>query len=94
MQGDARLFGVTSQIELKSEPGRPGVVIAKASVDETVLARRGVDLRPALQGPLQMTVGLPLAATPPVSMSRLISPGPGWKPAFPALPSVPASPAG
>jgi hypothetical protein len=61
VQGDARLFGVTSQIELKSEPGRPGVVIAKASVDETVLARRGVDLRPALQGPLQMTVGLPLA---------------------------------
>lgn len=60
IKGEGRLFGVSQQIELKSEPGKGGQAIAKAQLDETVLARRGIDLRPAVQGPMQATITLPL----------------------------------
>ncbi|WP_284177061.1 AsmA-like C-terminal region-containing protein [Rhabdaerophilum sp. SD176] len=61
LRGEARLFGVPQQIEVKSEPGRPGQAVAKATLDETVLARRGIDIRGVVQGPLQTTVTLPLS---------------------------------
>ncbi len=60
LKGEARLFGILQQIEVKSEPGRPGQAVAKSTLDETVLARRGIDLRGALQGPMQATVTLPM----------------------------------
>ncbi len=61
IRGEAKLFGIPQQIEVKSEPGRTGQAVAKAVLDETVLARRGIDLRGILQGPLQSVVTLPLA---------------------------------
>ncbi|MCZ8374559.1 MAG: hypothetical protein O9342_04210 [Beijerinckiaceae bacterium] len=61
LRGEARLFGVPQQIEVKSEPGRPGQAVAKATLDETVLARRGIDVRGLVQGPMQSTVTLPLS---------------------------------
>lgn len=61
IKGDGRLFGVPHQIEVKAEPGKPGQAIAKATIDDVLLARRGFDLRPSVQGPMQATMTLPLS---------------------------------
>lgn len=52
IKGDARLFGTPAQVEFRADAGKPAIATAKATLDDAALARRGLDLRPALAGPV------------------------------------------
>jgi hypothetical protein len=64
LKGEAKFLGTQSQIELKSEPGKPPRALLKASLDEALLAKRGMDLRPHVSGPIALTVGVDLDSRP------------------------------
>lgn len=59
-KGEGRLFGVPSQIEFRAEAGKPATATARATLDEAALAKRGLDLRPALAGSITGTLSMQL----------------------------------
>jgi len=62
VKGDARLFGMPGQLEVKVDP-KGAVAQVKMTLDEAALAKRGIDLRPSVSGALGVTASLPLGKT-------------------------------
>ncbi|MCZ8271177.1 MAG: hypothetical protein O9306_11580 [Beijerinckiaceae bacterium] len=58
LKGDARLNGLPAQIEWRAEGDKPSVATVRATLDEAQRQRRGIDLRPALAGPITANVTL------------------------------------
>lgn len=56
LKGDARLNGLPSQIEWRSDGDKPSVATIRATLDEAQRQRRGIDLKPMLTGPVIATV--------------------------------------
>lgn len=66
LKGEARLSGAPAQIELKAEAGKPAIATVKTSLDDAQRARRGLDLKPFVTGPIGVNLQATLnAAGPP-----------------------------
>lgn len=59
VKGDARFFGVPGQVDVKVDP-KGALAQIKMTLDDAALARKGIDLRPSVSGPLGITASLPL----------------------------------
>lgn len=59
VKGDARFFGVPGQVDVRVDP-KGALAQVKMTLDEAALARKGIDLRPSISGPLGITASLPL----------------------------------
>ncbi len=60
VKGDARIFGVPGHLEVRVD-ARGSSAQLKTVLDDAVLAKRGIDLRPALSGSLGVTASLALS---------------------------------
>lgn len=58
-RGEARIFGIVNQMEFRSDANKALVATVKAVLDEAMLVKRGIDLRPAVSGPMAATFTLP-----------------------------------
>ena len=65
-KGEARVLGVVSQIEFRSDNAKGPVAQLKANFDEAALSRRGFDFKPALSGPVAVTINVPLGRAAPI----------------------------
>ncbi len=64
LRGEAKLFGTTQQIEIRGEAGKAPRAVLKSVLDEAQLARRGIEVKPILSGPVAATVSLDLDGRP------------------------------
>ena len=58
-KGEGRIFGVLNQMEFRSDANKVLLATVKATLDDALLARRGIDLRPAVSGPIAASFTLP-----------------------------------
>ncbi|MCA3601887.1 MAG: hypothetical protein IOC58_13280, partial [Methylobacterium sp.] len=65
LKGDAKLNGLPAQIEWRADGDKPSVATVRATLDEAQRQRRGIDLRPALTGPIAALVTLTFGRTDP-----------------------------
>ena len=56
LKGEARIGANPAQIELRAEPGKPVLVTLKTVLDDAARAKRGLDFRPILTGPVGVQV--------------------------------------
>lgn len=56
LKGDGRISGIASQIDFRAEPGKPSSAVIRSVMDDQQRARRGFDLRPAVTGPVGVTL--------------------------------------
>lgn len=67
-KGEGRIAGVLNQIEFRSDAARNTVATVKAQLDEAILIKRGIDLRPAAAGPIAATFTVVLGKSAPVEV--------------------------
>lgn len=60
IKGDAKLFGVPGQVDFKVD-AKGAQAQVKMTLDDAALARKGIDLKPTISGPLGVTASLGLA---------------------------------
>lgn len=56
LRGEARLNGLPSQLEWRSDGDKPAIATVRATLDEAQRQRRGIDLKSMLTGPIILTV--------------------------------------
>lgn len=67
-KGEGRIAGVLNQIEFRTDAAKNMIATVKAQLDEAILLKRGIDLRPAVAGPIGATFTLPLGKAAPVEV--------------------------
>ncbi|KAF0231065.1 MAG: hypothetical protein FD175_934 [Beijerinckiaceae bacterium] len=67
-KGEGRIAGVVNQIEFRTDAAKNMIATVKVQLDEAILVKRGIDLRPAVAGPIGATFTLPLGKTAPVEV--------------------------
>lgn len=67
-KGEGRIFGVLNQIEFRTDAGKTPVALVKSVLDEAILAKRGIDLRPTVTGPIAATFSVPLGKPGPIDV--------------------------
>lgn len=60
IKGDAKLFGVPGQVDFKVD-AKGAQAQVKLTLDDAALAKKGIDLKPTLSGPLGVTASLGLS---------------------------------
>ena len=58
-KGEGRILGTSNQIEFRSDAVKGVVATVRTTLDEALLVRRGIDLRPAVTGPINAMITLP-----------------------------------